>query len=133
MRLPTPAAGTIPHILLNLSNHLPLINSSDRRHTASRVEYVFQFKCSISCRVRLEHSLTTCGCDSRELGVWQLHCFDHVVGSPSNDDLNARLKERLKAFPRARHDRQPASACFDQTTRRTVAHPCHGAARYIKR
>src|SRR5205085_10162352 len=121
MRLPTPAAGTIPHILLNLSNHLPLIKISDRGQTASRVQNVFQFNSSMSCGVRLEHSSTTSVRNSGEFIMWQLHRLDHVVGGASDDDLDFRLKERLQALPVIRHDRHTARSRFKQTTRWAVA------------
>src|ERR687886_1665535 len=115
MRLPMPAAGTIPHILLCLSNHLFKTEVLHERHTQRFVEDALELCRPMSGRVRVQNSLTTSLGNPRQFRLRKLHCRNHIVSVTGDDDFSSWLEKRVEAEPLIGNNCDTARCCFKKT------------------
>src|SRR5260370_27724874 len=98
MRVPLPAAGTMPHI----ATIPPTVTAASR---------ALQAACS---SVSGEHPLPCRGADPRQLGITALERCQYIIGRPSDDDLALRREELVEALPPIADDRRAAGGRLEQ-------------------
>src|SRR3954470_15595439 len=91
MRLPRPAAGTMPHMISGPFQH------ADRRGRA--LQRCYELASAVLGGMFAERSSARRISDAAKLGVGQLERGKHVVGASRHQDILAGRKERIETFP----------------------------------
>src|SRR3954452_19669157 len=126
MRLPRPAAGTMPHISHSLNSRLT--GSGVGRLLEQRDQLGGAFLRT----VLIQRSLARASGDLRQFRLLQLQCFKRVRGVACEQDLLARREEILKSRPAVAEQRRAACRRFEQSSGRTPSHLGHGAPRNVQ-
>src|SRR5215216_5360227 len=81
------------------------------------------------CRgMRVEHSLTTCVRDTRDISARKLDRIDYVHRVACDENLDARLEKRIQPGPIIGDDCDAARCRFKETTRWAITHTRHRAS-----
>src|SRR5512132_434800 len=109
MRVPPPAAGTIPHI-----SRLRHRRGAARTRPRGRRQRPFQLGGATIRGVLVMGTLACRGGDATKLGLVGLHSRQGVVGRTRNQDLAARLVENLDPLPSVAEDGTAARCRLEQ-------------------
>src|SRR3954469_6455253 len=127
MRLPMPAAGTMPHMSgLHHGGGPGGVRSATVEEQALEL-----FRAPCRGVFRQGALPARCG-DPFQLRLRQIERRHRVLGVADDEDLPARLEERVQAIPAIRQDRRAAGGGLEQSSGGTPAHVRHGLARDIE-
>src|SRR4051812_46667702 len=129
IRVPRPAAGTMPHMVC-----YSLVSLCHSRRRRTRVlEQLLELARAMGRRVLREHALVRRARDPVHFGVGQLERVDDVLRRARHDDLLARPEELLQPGPRVADHGRAAGRRLEEPPRRAVAVHRHRAARHVER
>src|SRR6185437_6006588 len=124
MRVPFPAAGTMPHISRLLTDGtagVRVLQCGDQIRRASLRT------------VLIEHPLAGAARNRRQLRARSDECRDRRLRVVRHQYLAARLEERIEPVPLVGQDRHAARGRLEQPPRRAPAHRRHRRARHVQR
>src|SRR5919199_4152182 len=128
MRLPRPAAGTMPH-MSDLQGRDAGPDVGRTRPFQSR----FEGAGAAVRRVLGKRALARGPGDAAKLRIAEIERRDGVFGVPRHQDFMSRREELVEAVPMVGQDRRAAGSRLEQPARGAPAHLGHGPARDVER
>src|SRR5205823_14958402 len=122
MRLPRPAAGMIPHMVLRTHCY------GFGRGSVRMVESFEQSSGSMLGSVLIEHALARRRCDRPKCRFVEVQRLERVIRRAGEENFSTRREKRFQSLPSIGEDGSSTGRRLEQSARRAPAHPRHVGA-----